>query len=189
MIDLFETARQLQSFCDGQGWRSCFIGGIAVQRWGEPRVTRDVDLTLLAGFGGEAPIVDILLAAWPPRIADAREFALRHRVLLLGTPAGVGIDVSLVALPFEENVVSRATDFSFGPGLEIRTCSAEDLVVLKLFASRPLDIRDAEGVVLRHGHLLDWQYIEDQLRPLAEIKDPAILQTLASLRRLSEPQA
>ena len=53
MIDLFETAIQLQFFCDRQGWRSCFIGGIAVQRWGEPRVTRDVDLTLLTGLGGE----------------------------------------------------------------------------------------------------------------------------------------
>ena len=39
MIDLFETAVQLQPFCDRRGWRSCFIGGIAVQRWGEPRVT------------------------------------------------------------------------------------------------------------------------------------------------------
>jgi len=54
MINLFEAARQLQVFCDGQGWRSCFIGGLAVQRWGEPRVTLDADLTVLAGLGGEA---------------------------------------------------------------------------------------------------------------------------------------
>lgn len=185
MIDIFEAARQLQSFCDQRGWRSCFIGGIAVQRWGEPRVTRDVDLTLLTGFGGEDEYVDALLAAWPARIASSKEFARRYRVLLLNTPGGVGIDVSLGALPFEERVVSRATAFSFGPGLDIRTCSAEDLVVLKLFASRPLDIRDAEGVVIRHKDQLDWSYIEEQLRPLAEVKaEPGILQTLSRLRRL-----
>jgi hypothetical protein len=51
MIALFEAAKQLQDFSDCQGWRSCFIGGVAVQRWGEPRVTRDVDLVLLAGQG------------------------------------------------------------------------------------------------------------------------------------------
>jgi len=45
MIDIFEAARQLQVPCDRRGWRSCFIGGVAVQRRGEPRVTRDVDLT------------------------------------------------------------------------------------------------------------------------------------------------
>lgn len=183
MIDLFETARQLQFFCDQQGWQSCFIGGIAVQRWGEPRVTRDVDLTLLAGFGSEDRFIVPLLTAFPARIADAAEFARRHRVLLLMTASGVGIDVSLGALPFEESMIRRASPFTFGPGLDIRTCSAEDLVVLKLFASRPLDIRDAEGVVARHLAQIDWAYIEEQLRPLAELKgEPAILDTLARLR-------
>jgi hypothetical protein len=187
MIDLFEAARQLQAFCDGQGWRSCVIGGLAVQRWGEPRVTLDVDLTVMAGFGSEGRFLDALLAAYPARIEDAAEFARRHRVLLLRTLDGVGIDVSLGALPFEERVVSRATLFSFGPGLDIRTCSAEDLVVLKLFASRPLDIRDAEGVATRQKGRLDWRYIEEQLRPLAELKDePAIFSTLARLRGPSQ---
>ena len=58
-------------------------------------------------------------------------------------------------------------------------------MVLKLFASRPLDFRDAEGVAVRQGRL-DSQYIEDQLRPLAESKgEPAILATLARLRELA----
>jgi hypothetical protein len=184
MIDLFETARELQEFCDRRGWRCCFIGGIAVQRWSEPRVTRDVDLALLTGFGNEAGYVDPLLGAYCGRIDGAREFALRHRVLLLRTPAGAGIDISLAALPFEELMVSRATTFSFGPGLELRTCSAEDLIVLKLFASRPLDVHDAQGVAIRHRDQLDWGYIEHQLRPLAAAKeDPSILATLARIRR------
>jgi hypothetical protein len=185
MIDLFETASQLQDFCDRQGWRSCFIGGIAVQRWGEPRVTRDVHLTLLAGFVPEDAFIDVLLGAYGARVENAREIARRHRVLLLNTPGAVGIDVSLGGLPFEESLVGRATTFSFGPGLDIRTCSAEDLLVLKLFAARPLDIRDAEGVVIRHKDQLDWSYIDEQLRPLVELKEePEILDTLARLREL-----
>jgi hypothetical protein len=75
MMDLFEAARQLQAFCDGQGWRSCFIGGLAVQRWGEPRVTLDVDLTVMAGLGAEGGFADALLAAYPARIKDAGEFS------------------------------------------------------------------------------------------------------------------
>lgn len=185
MIDILETARQLQKFCDDRGWRSCFIGGIAVQRWGEPRVTRDVDLTLLTGFGGEDIFIDALLSEFSARIPDAKRFALRNRTLLLGTSAGVGIDISLGALEFEELVVNHATNYSFAPGLEIRTCSAEDLIVFKLFASRPLDIRDAEGIALRNRENLDWHYIEEQLRPLAEAKeDPSLLATLARLREL-----
>jgi hypothetical protein len=185
MIALFEPARQLQDFCDQQGWRSCFIGGIAVLRWGETRVTRDIDLTVLTGFGGEDRIIDILLANYAARLPDAREFAVSKRVLLLSTPTGTGIDVSLGALPFEEKLIGRASSFTFSPGLELRTCSAEDLIVMKLFASRPIDVRDAEGVAIRNRGRLDWHYIEEQLAPLADLKhEPEILRTMAVFREL-----
>lgn len=154
MNGVLETAVHVQAFCDSRGWRSCFIGGIAVQRWGEPRVTRDVHLSLLAGFGREDGYIDALMEAYTARIGNAREFALTRRVLLLQSKDGVGIDISLAAIPFEQGVVARASTFDFGAGLAIRTCSAEDLVVLKLFASRPLDIRDAEGVAVRQGDRL-----------------------------------
>ena len=61
-IDILDSAREIQDFCDGRGWRSCFIGGVAVQRWSQARVTRDVDLTLLTGFGDESSFINSLLA-------------------------------------------------------------------------------------------------------------------------------
>lgn len=185
MNDLLDVARQLQEFCDRQNWDSCVIGGIAVLRWGEPRVTRDVDLTLLTGFGAEESFVSVLLNQYPARVSEPMEFARKNRVLLLQTPGGVGIDISLGALPFEELVVRHGTPYLFGSGPPIRTCSAEDLVVMKLFASRPRDIMDAESVVLRQGKTLNWTYIQEQLEPLVELKEePGILLTLARLRRL-----
>jgi hypothetical protein len=180
---VLEAARQLQDFCDGHGWRSCLIGGIAVQRWGQPRVTLVVDVALLTGFGDEDTFVAALIAEYSARIKDAAVFARRSRVLLLQTAEGVPLDISLGALPFEELVVQRASLYAFEPGLELRTCSAEDLIVLKLFASRPLDIHDAKGVVIRHGKALDWPYIEVRLQPLAEAKEaPEIMATLAWLK-------
>ena len=38
------AAGDVQRFCLQQRWQFCFIGGVAVQRWGEPRLTQDVDL-------------------------------------------------------------------------------------------------------------------------------------------------
>ena len=185
MIELFEAAWELQEFCDQQAWRSCVIGGIAVIRWGHPRVTRDVDLNVLAGFGGEKRVIEILLGTFAPRIPDAREFDYLMRVLLLYSANRTGIDVSLGALPFEEKVIERASSFAFAPNVELRTCSAEDLIVMKLFASRPGDIRDAESVAIRNRGRLDWNYIEEQLQPLADLKqEPEILRTMASLREL-----
>ena len=185
-VDLLDVAAELRDFCDKQGWHYCFIGGIAVQRWSQVRVTRDVDLTLLTGFGNEATFIDALLAHYTPRRPKPAEFALRNRVLLLNSPTGIGIDISLGALPFEYLVVEGASMFEFAPGLKLRTCSAEDLMVMKLFASRAIDIRDAEGIAVRHDKTLDWRYIEEQLVPLAEAKEePEILQQFARIRGLS----
>ena len=50
---VLEAAEEVQAFCLKQGWRLCFIGGVALQRWGEPRLTQDAGLTLLTGFGNE----------------------------------------------------------------------------------------------------------------------------------------
>lgn len=60
MIDLVSEATRLGEFLQARGWRYCFIGGLAVLHWGEPRLTRDLDLSLLTGFGGEAAYVDAL---------------------------------------------------------------------------------------------------------------------------------
>jgi hypothetical protein len=115
------------------------------------------------------------------------EFALRSRVLLLNSPEGIGIDVSLGALPFEQSAVARATAFEFAPGLKLRTCSAEDLMVMILFASRPIDIRDAEGIGVRNELALDWRYVEENLLVLAEVKDdPQILREFARIRGLGK---
>ena len=70
------AAAEVEGFCRSRGWRFCLIGGIAVQRWGAPRFTQDVDLTLLKGFGGEAVFVDALLQHYAGRMRGARQFAL-----------------------------------------------------------------------------------------------------------------
>jgi hypothetical protein len=38
------AAEEIQGFLQKHNWRFCIIGGVAIQRWGEPRMTRDVDL-------------------------------------------------------------------------------------------------------------------------------------------------
>jgi hypothetical protein len=162
------------------------IGGVAVQRWGEPRFTRDVDVTVLSGFGHEVEYVDALLAAYEPRIDDAREFALRNRVLLIRSAAGVPIAISLGAMPFEERAVARGSPFVLDAGRSILTCSAEDLVVLKAFAARDQDWLDIEGVITRQGPALGTDLILRELKPLLELKEDmrALARLQAMLKRL-----
>jgi hypothetical protein len=181
---LFAAALDIERFCSGRGWQCCIIGGLAVQRWGEPRQTRDVDLTVLSGLGSEALYVDPLLARYAPRIPNAREFALAHRVVLVQTDSGIPLDISLAALPFESRVISRASLFAADAEYSVTTCSAEDLVVLKAFAGRPQDWLDIEGILARQGAALDRALIVRELRPLLELKEDDISEaTLAGLFR------
>jgi hypothetical protein len=183
VIEVIQAAFDLQSICEARAWRFCFIGGLAVQRWGEPRETVDVDLTLLTGFGGEEEFIDILLQEFQGRIPNAAQFARERRVLLLRSPKGVGLDVALAALPFEELMVQRSSLFEYPPNIALRTCSAEDLIVLKAFASRGQDWVDVERIIVRQAGRLDWAYIREHLSPLAELKGaPEILKQLEQRR-------
>jgi hypothetical protein len=184
MKSLFLLAADLEHFFQERRWRYCFIGGIANQRWGQPRTTVDVDLTLLTGLDNEETFLDELLSHYSARIPDPRSFALEHRVLLLQSPGGIGIDISLGAIPFEEKMVARASRYEFLPGVSLLTCAAEDLIILKAFADRGQDWLDVEGVLVRQKGLLDWDYILSELTPLAKLKEaPIILTRLQQLRR------
>jgi len=152
MADLLDAAREIDDYCRRREWRYCIIGGMALLRWGEQRMTKDVDITLLTGFGGEERFVRALLSDFEPLVPNAADFALRNRVLPLRTKAGFKADIALGALPFEEQAVTRATDYAFAEDVSLRVCSAEDLVVMKAFAARPQDWIDIEGIAIRqHG--------------------------------------
>lgn len=165
------AAQQVQGLCEGRRWRFCFIGGVAVQRWGEPRLTQDVDLTLLTGFGDEESYIDALIEALSARRADTREFALTHRVLLLRTASGVDVDIALGAFPFEERSVGRASRWSWPQGGSLLTCSAEDLIVHKAFAGRDRDWADVESILTRQHQKLDLSLTRSELKPLLELKE------------------
>jgi hypothetical protein len=181
MDDLISAAREVQDCLEQAGFPFCFIGGLANLHWGEPRLTQDIDVTVLAGLGNEEKVVDELLSLILPRFEDARDFALKSRVLLLQSKSGIPVDLALGAMSFEEAVTSRAKDISFA-GHSLKICSAEDLVVLKAFANRPRDWSDIEGILFRQAGKLDANYILEQLRALTPSKpDQPIMDKIKEL--------
>ena len=175
MNPIFAAAVEIQEFCRARGLRFCFIGGLALQRWGEPRLTQDVDLTVISGFGREAEYADQFLSAFAPRIPDARAFALRHRVLLLLARNGIPLDIALGAMPFEDRAVSRSVPFVVAEGVSLQTCGAEDLVVFKAFAGRAQDWIDIEGIALRQHRRLNAELIWQELIPLLKLKEDGLV--------------
>lgn len=169
MTPLYAAAREIVSWLERHRMKTCIIGGLAVQRWGEPRLTRDVDLTVLTEPGREEELVDALLRRFRGRRPDARAFALRYRVVLLQTRRGVPLDLALGATGFEEASIARASRYGFEPDCELPTCSAEDLIVHKAVAGRPRDLDDLIGIVNRQYGKLDVAYVRRWLTAFSEV--------------------
>ncbi|MGC9258737.1 MAG: nucleotidyl transferase AbiEii/AbiGii toxin family protein [Phycisphaerae bacterium] len=176
------AAAEVEAFCRDHGWQFCFIGGVAVQRWGMPRFTQDVDLTLMATWGTEATFIDILLEKFSARLSNARNFALEHRVLLAKTATGIDLDIALGAFPFEEASTGRATLWPVNDQITLTTCSAEDLIIHKVFAGRDRDWSDVDSVLVRQRGKLNLAHIQHELPPLLELKDDA--ESFEKLQRL-----
>lgn len=98
------------------------------------------------------------------------------------------LDVSCGGFPFERAAGDRARKVQVIPGVRLRLCTAEDLIVYKAFAGRAIDWMDVESIIAKQQRKkLDWRYIHAQLKPLAELKEePQIVEKLKDLRRIVE---
>lgn len=168
MIAPFRAATEFHAFMTSQGIPYAIIGAIAVQFWGEPRTTQDVDLTIAVPVEDEERVAQLLLAHFPARIPDAATFLRRSRVLLLRASNGVPVDVSFGLPGYEIEVISRATSVGLPTGTSVRICSPEDLVIHKAVAGRPHDLRDLEGIVARRRADLDVAYIRRWLTSFSD---------------------
>jgi hypothetical protein len=160
MNQQFKAAWEVHQFFTKEVIPYAIIGGIALQRWGEPRFTRDVDVTILVNIGEEEEIVKSILSVFTKRIPDALEFALRNRICLVRSKEGCEIDISLGIPGYEEEVVNRAVDCDLTEDYTVKICSAEDVVIHKAVTGRPQDLIDIKSVIIRQGDKLDVKYVQ-----------------------------
>ncbi len=166
------AAWELHQFFRSLALPYAVIGGLAVQWWGEPRVTKDVGLTVVAPLEQPSSVfVQQVLDRFPPRIENALDFARRSRVILITASNGCPVDISMGLPGYEEEVMQRAVEFELEPGKPVRICSAEDLIIHKAIAGRPQDVRDIEGVVYRQRDGLDVTIIRHWLQAFAGLLD------------------
>ena len=148
LVGLSEALSAVSGWLSAANVGFAIVGGLAASLHGRPRVTKDVDVVVIAEDDQWVPLLK-RAAKWRlvPRIDDALEFAKTTRVLLLKhEPTRIEVDVSFGMLPFEVELVSRAESTKIGQ-LRFPLASAEDIVVMKALALRPRDVADIEGIV------------------------------------------
>lgn len=181
MENLVRSVANLQDRLEKAGVPSVVIGGLAVSVWGEPRLTRDADLKVLARRDDRGRLLQ-LLADFTPLHADPDDAFRRHGIAFFHDPSGTRIDVMLAETSFDETAIGRARSIELQPGLAMRVCSAEDLVVYKMVSVRAQDRLDVEGIIRRQGKGLDDRYVEGWLRQFEQALDDSTL--IEEYRRL-----
>jgi predicted nucleotidyltransferase len=139
--DLAETLR-------GLGIKFALVGGIAVALVSTPRYTADVDAVILdVDDRLEWLIAELVKAGFTTRATDQVAMTRRTRVLNLTDRQGVGIDLMLGLLPFDEDLVARATEAKLFGDSRVPVALPEHLVVMKAIAWRPKDLQDIREIV------------------------------------------
>ncbi|MGH7166045.1 MAG: DUF6036 family nucleotidyltransferase [Nitrospiraceae bacterium] len=134
--------------------KGMIIGGVAASLLGQPRMTADIDATVILEDASIDRFFVLALAhGLTPRISNPAAFARRSAMLLLRHEAsGVPVDVAQSRLPFERAATLRATRLEV-EGFSVPLPTAEDLMIMKAIAHRPQDLEDIRGIILSQPEL------------------------------------
>jgi hypothetical protein len=147
------------------------IGGVASSLLGQPRLTADIDATVMID---DKDVDQFLIQAsaegLSPRRTRSAEFMRQSAMLLLQHDAsGVPIDINQGRLPFEQLAAGKAKTKRHG-GISIPMPTPEDLIVMKAVAHRPKDLEDIRGIVASQARL-DISYIQKHVQSFGRALD------------------
>jgi len=150
------------------------IGGQAVLIYGEPRLTRDVDITL----GITPDELERLLRVVEQLhlrvlVDDPHTFAQQTWVLpTLDEASGLRVDYIFSWTPYEQEALARARPVLI-EGYPVRFAAPEDVVIHKILAGRPRDLEDVRTILRKQP--LDIALIRRWLSALSETIDHDII--------------
>jgi predicted nucleotidyltransferase len=135
------------------------IGGQAVLYYGEPRLTKDIDITLGITISEIERILKVIKGmGLSIRTMNPAAFARKTMVIpSYEKESGIGIDFILSYTPYEEQAIKRAKKVYLGK-TSVCIATLEDVVVHKFFAGRPRDIEDIKSILLKNPRY-DKKYI------------------------------
>jgi hypothetical protein len=140
------------------------IGGQAVLLYGEPRLTRDIDITMGISVDGLDKVKKIFpIIGLKSLVKKEKEFVERNLVLpSIDKKSGIRVDFIFSFSPYERHAIERAKDIKLGRSL-VRFASLEDVVIHKVIAGRARDIEDVKSILLKNLKY-DSVYIEKWLK-------------------------
>jgi hypothetical protein len=166
MTRLDKAVIEVVEFLNGQKLLYMIFGGYAVLVWGRARLTEDVDFKIRIHPEQFESLIRAAADVFRIRTRNPLELLRELRVLPLETSTGIRADVVAAGLPYEEEAIRRAVPLAVG-GLDVRVCTAEDLILHKIISDRPRDLEDVAGVIAKQTSKLDRVYLDPRVEEIA----------------------
>ena len=183
MENLVRSVQKLQLHLQEADIPSIVIGGVAIALWGEPRVTRDVDLKILLRRDEADRLLALLTPEYTPLLPDPRRALTDQAMLFVQDSAETRLDLLLADTPFDVQAIQRGQVVEVQPGAPICVCTPEDLLIYKLISTRLRDHEDAASVVRRQCDKLDDRYVLNWLRQFEQaLSDSTLVAEYTRLR-------
>lgn len=148
------------------------IGGQAVLLYGEPRLTRDIDITLGTTLEKLDVVLGLVENIGLKSLADPETFTRKTMVLPCQDPStSIRIDFIFSFSSYEQQALERVQKVEMG-NAKVRFASLEDLIIHKVIAGRPRDLEDVKSVLIKNPEV-DFKYIRRWLKDFAAtLKQP-----------------
>lgn len=183
--NLIEDVIELQTRLGDAGVASVVIGGLAVVVWGEPRLTRDVDVKVQLQRDQTSYLLDILRADYKLLSDDPEQTLQRMGILFIESRAGLRLDLLLADTPFDTLAIDRGSKVEIRPKQVVTVCTPEDLILYKMISTRPRDREDVRGIVRRQSDNLDDTYVLNWLKQFElALDDSTLVDEYKTLRGL-----
>lgn len=142
------------------------IGGQAVLQYGEPRLTRDIDITLGIDIDKIDKILSLVKSlGLAPSVKDVETFLKTTNVLPASDGvSGVRVDFLFSSSPYEREAIARAVPIRVSD-YDVCYATVEDIIIHKVVAGRPRDLDDVKGILCRNPHY-DRTYVRQWLSSL-----------------------
>ena len=158
------------------------IGGQAVLLYGEPRLTKDIDITLGVGVDNLEKMMKIATMLKLKYLADnVTDFVNETMVLpVIDQKSGIRIDFIFSYSPYERQAIERSRNIPLGKTV-VKFAALEDVVIHKMITERPRDIEDVESILLKNPKY-DSRYIEKWLAEFDSALDKKYRQSFKDLQ-------
>lgn len=158
------------------------IDGQAVLLYGEPRLTRDIDITLGINIDEYAKILDIIHKInLVPLPEEPKNFVEKTFVLpVKDIDTNIRVDFIFSNTAYEKQAFKRTNKVMI-LNTPVKFASLEDVLIHKIFAGRPVDLQDARSIIDKNPEFDD-KYVEKWLKEFETSTGKKFLNVFKSIR-------